>query len=227
MRLWQFSALHERGGIFRIWIEPSESSSQFAREEHVIEIHHGMIEGYLAAHGARKFDVITLLNVFEDLTHPAQTLLQLRQILAPDGLLAIVVADARFHDLLGRLRRHVGLQDAYWLEQPLSFLSGFKLSDHLCSFQARTIASLLQRCGFRVVAFRNAPLVFNSHLHRICREIFGSLGLPGCLLPYFSARLGGLLHTGAGPKRAKLTSLAEDGYDGLRQALHRRSHNDS
>jgi SAM-dependent methyltransferase len=156
----------KEAGFSVVGIEPSERGSQFAREEHSIEIHHGMIEDYLKAHGARKFDVITLLNVLEHLTHPAQTLLQLRQILASDGVLALVVPDARFHDLLGRMRRHAGISDAYWLERPGSPLSGFKLPDHLCSFQPRTIISLLRRCGYRVVAQGNAPLVLNPGFRR-------------------------------------------------------------
>jgi SAM-dependent methyltransferase len=147
-------------------IEPSASGSQFARTEHGLDIYHGMVEDYLAAHRARRFDVITLLNVLEHLTEPAQTLLRLRQILAPDGLLAIVVPDARFHDLAGKLRRGLGLRDPFWLEKSLPFVSGFKLPDHLCSFQPRTIVSLLQRCGFTVVARRNAPLVLNGSWHR-------------------------------------------------------------
>ena len=74
--------------------------------------------------------------------------------------------DARFHDLVGKLRRRFRLRDAYWLEQPRAFLSGFRLPDHLCSFQPHTIDSLLQRCGFSVVAHRNAPLVLNRGWHR-------------------------------------------------------------
>jgi hypothetical protein len=109
---------------------------------------------------------VTLLNVLEHLTDPAGTLSQLGQVLAPDGVLAIVVPDARFHDLVGRLRCFLGVSDPYWIEQPKSFLSGFKLPDHLCSFQPRTIASLVRRCGFRVVTIESAPVVFNAELGR-------------------------------------------------------------
>jgi SAM-dependent methyltransferase len=147
-------------------IEPSESGSEYAREAHGIEIHHGMIEDYLAAHAVQRFDVITMLNVLEHLMDPARTLLQLRQALAPNGVLAIVVPDARFHDLLGRLRRSAGFPDPYWLERPNSFLSGFKLPDHLCSFHPETITSLLRRCGLRVVRIENAPIVFNPSFPR-------------------------------------------------------------
>lgn len=147
-------------------IEPSGTGAEYAREAHGIEIHHGMIEDYLAAHAEQRFDVITLLNVLEHLMDPARTLLQLRKAVAPNGVIAIVVPDARFHDFLGRLRRGAGFADPYWLDRPTSFLSGFKLPDHLCSFEPRTVTSLLRRCGFRVVAMQNAPVVFNARFVR-------------------------------------------------------------
>jgi SAM-dependent methyltransferase len=156
----------KEAGFSTFGIEPSESGSDFAREEHGIEIYRGMIEEYFASCSGRPFDVVTLLNVLEHLSDPSQTLAQVRQILAPGGVLAIVVPDARFHDLLGRLRRALGVQNPYWLEQSGSVLAGFKLPDHLCSFQPRTIAALLENCGFRLVTLESAPLVFNAGMQR-------------------------------------------------------------
>jgi SAM-dependent methyltransferase len=158
-------------GFSAFGIEPSGSGSDYAREAHGVDIYHGMIEDYLAANRERSFDVVTLLNVLEHLTDPARILLELKQVLSPDGVLAIVVPDARFHDMVGRLRRCVGLSDPYWIEQPQAFLSGFKLPDHLCSFQPRTITLLLQRCGFMVAAMQNAPVVFNPGLHRTAAKL--------------------------------------------------------
>jgi SAM-dependent methyltransferase len=156
----------KEAGFSAFGIEPSESGSDFAREEHGIEIYRGMIEEYFASANSRQFDVVTLLNVLEHLSDPSQTLSQIRQILAPGGVLAVVVPDARFHDLSGRLRRALGLRNPYWLEQSASVLAGFKLPDHLCSFQPRTIESLLENCGFRLIKLQNAPLIFNAGLHR-------------------------------------------------------------
>lgn len=147
-------------------IEPSGSGSDYARNEHGIDIYHGMMEDYLAAQAGQRFDVITLLNVLEHLREPAAALVQLRQALASDGVLAVAVPDARFHDLVGRLRRRLGVADPYWIEQSKSVLSGFKLPDHLCSFQPATLSALLRRCGFRVVALQNAPIVLNADLKR-------------------------------------------------------------
>ena len=161
-----FLSCMKEAGFSTFGIEPSGSGSEYGREAHGIDIYHGMIEDYLTANAGRRFDVVTLLNVLEHLTDPAGILKQLAQVLASDGMLAIVVPDARFHDLFGRVRRFVGMPDPYWIEQPNKFLAGFRLPEHLCSFQPSTIASLLRRCGFRVVAIESAPVIFNEGLHR-------------------------------------------------------------
>jgi SAM-dependent methyltransferase len=156
----------KQGGFSTFGIEPSGSGSEYARTAHGIDVYRGMIEDYPAQNPNQRFDVITLLNVLEHLTRPAETLLQLRRMLASDGVLAIVVPDARFHDLVARFRRLWGVSDPYWIEQPDSFLSGFKLPDHLSSFQPRTVILLLQRCGFQVVVAKNAPIVLNPTFSR-------------------------------------------------------------
>jgi hypothetical protein len=47
-----------------------------------------------------------------------------------------------------------------------SVLSGFKLPDHLCSFQPATLTALLRRCGLRVAALQSAPIILNADLKR-------------------------------------------------------------
>jgi len=158
----------KQAGFSAFGIEPSGSGSQYGRESHGIDIFHGMIEDYAKQNFDRQFDAITLLNVLEHVTQPAQTVLRLRQALACDGVLAVVVPDARFHDLIGRFRHMLRIADPFYIERPDSFLSGFKLPDHLSSFQPNTISSLLRHCGFRVVAIENAPVVFNPSL---CRNL--------------------------------------------------------
>jgi SAM-dependent methyltransferase len=153
-------------GFSAFGIEPSGSGSEYARDEHGVDIYHGMIEEYLASHRDRRFDVITMLNVLEHVTAPVSILSQLSKVLSSDGVLVLVVPDARFHDWIGRFRRFAGVSDPYWIEQPKSFLSGFKLPDHLCSFQPRTVAALLERSKFRVISMRAAPVVINPGLHR-------------------------------------------------------------
>lgn len=153
-------------GFSTFGIEPSGSGSEYARDEHGVDIYHGMIEDYLAANRDRRFDLVTMLNVLEHVTDPIGILSQLSKVLASDGVLAIVVPDARFHDWVGRLRRLAGVSDPYGIERPEGFLSGFKLPDHLCSFKPSTIAALLERSKFRIVAMETAPVVINPGLHR-------------------------------------------------------------
>jgi hypothetical protein len=93
-------------------------------------------------------------------------LLQLRNLMEQNALMVVVVPDARFHDHIGKLRSRLGKSDPYWLEQPESVLSGFKLPDHLSSFQPQTISLLLRRCGFEIQRIENAPIVLNSRFYR-------------------------------------------------------------
>ena len=153
-------------GFSAFGIEPSQTGSDYARSMHGIETFCGMVEDYQAVNRSRRFDVVTLLNVLEHLPRPTLTLQRLRQSMARDGLLVAVVPDARFHAVLGRLRQGFGFRDPFWLERPTSLLSGFKLPDHLCSFQPRTISLLLEHWGFKVEEMYNAPVVFNPQVYR-------------------------------------------------------------
>jgi len=156
----------KEAGFSVFGIEPSGTGSEYGRETHGVDIYNGLIEEYLTANGSQRFDVITLLNVLEHLADPVRILSQLSQVLVAGGVVAIVVPDARFHDLVGRLRRFVGVSDPYWIEEGNRFLAGFRVPEHLCSFQPRTIASLLRRCGFRVVTMEAAPVIINEGIPR-------------------------------------------------------------
>lgn len=157
--------MNQRG--FRVFgLEPSATGSAYARAVHGLEIYQGTLEQFLGDQKGHLFDVITLLNVVEHLRNPAGALMQLRKLLGNGGTLAIVVPDARFHDVLGRVRQYFRIADPYWIEQTESRLSGFKLPDHLCSFQPSTLAALLRRCGFEIVALENAPVVLNPNWKR-------------------------------------------------------------
>ena len=158
-------------GFSVLGIEPSVSGSEYARDALQVEIFHGMIHDFLKLNPGRKFDVITLLNVLEHLTNPVETMEQLGARSGADGIVAIVVPDARFHDIVGRARKMVGIADPYWLENA-PFLSGFRVPDHLCSFQPRTISAVLRRAGYKVMKLQNAPVVFNPPFYRDAAKWF-------------------------------------------------------
>jgi len=143
-----------------------------------------MVESYLATAQPERFNVVTLLNVLEHLTEPRQMLLQLRELMSPGGLLTVVVPDARFHDFVGKIRHRMGCSDSYWLEQSKSVLAGFKLPDHLCSFQPRTITRMVKQCGFDIRLVENAPVVLNPQPYRNVLKL--SVRAAGQLLYYAS-----------------------------------------
>jgi SAM-dependent methyltransferase len=151
-----------RVGFSVCGVEPSETGSAYAREHHGIETFTGSIEQFLSSGADRQFDVVSILNVLEHLKDPAHVLRSLRAILGPAGVLAVVVPDARLHAVIGGIRKRLGASDPYWMNTERHPLVGFDPPDHLCSFEPHTVARLVEKCGFRVLRVRNAPVVFNQ-----------------------------------------------------------------
>jgi len=78
----------EEFGFSAFGVERSGTRSGYGLEMDDVDIYNGMIEDYLTANGDRRFDMITLLNVFERLTDPVRVLSQLSPVLASDGVRA-------------------------------------------------------------------------------------------------------------------------------------------
>ncbi len=143
-------------------VEPSRTGSEHARSVYGIETFNGTVETFVSPEVRREFDVVTILNVLEHLKRPGETLVELGRLLREDGILVVVVPDARLHAVLGQTRRWLGFSDPFWMERERHPLVGFDPPHHLCSFEPRTILLLLERCGFRGVCVRNAPEIFNQ-----------------------------------------------------------------
>ena len=143
-------------------VEPSETGSDYARSVHKIDTFTGTVETFVSSPGRREFNVITMLNVLEHLKRPAEVLVELHRLLRADGILVVVVPDARFHAVVGQTRRWLGFSDPFWMETERHPLVGFDPPHHLCSFEPRTIRLLLERCGFRGAYALNAPEIFNQ-----------------------------------------------------------------
>jgi SAM-dependent methyltransferase len=145
-------------------IEPSEKNRTFARQQNGIPSFPGTAEAFLLTPITQQFQIITLLNVLEHLRNPKQVLLGLRARLADGGFVVIVVPDCRFHAAVGTLRRLAGSNDPYWIKTRA--LVGFDPPQHLCSFEPRTLALLVEQCGFEKVLLRNAPVIYNNSFAR-------------------------------------------------------------
>jgi len=151
-----------RAGFSVYGVEPSKTGSTYAREHHGVETFNGTIEQLLSSGADQRFDVVSILNVLEHLKDPAGVLRELRAMLQPSGILAVVVPDARLHVVIGEIRKRLGASDPYWMNTQRHPLVGFDPPHHLCSFEPHTIARLVENCGFRVLQVRNAPVVFNQ-----------------------------------------------------------------
>lgn len=89
----------------------------------------------LRGQGADKFDVVTAFDIIEHVQSPASFLKDIREILQPGGVLAISSPDT------GHFLRY--LMGSKWpMLQPMQ---------HTVLFSRRSIAELLERCGFRDV----------------------------------------------------------------------------
>lgn len=90
-----------------------------------------------------KFDVVTAFDIIEHVQNPANFLRELREILKPGGVLAISSPDT------GHFLRY--LMGSKWpMLQPMQ---------HTVLFSRRSIADLLERCGFQDVQVETAHKV--------------------------------------------------------------------
>ena len=111
-----------------VGIEPSREEAELARRDGQIEVHEGMLGSVQFERGS--FDLIAIMHVFEHVPRPLETLHEIRELLKPGGVLFIEVPNTidlnMFYDLL--------------------------LFEHLYHFTPQTLAWLLSREGFEVVA---------------------------------------------------------------------------
>ncbi len=130
-----------RRGWQAVGVEPSEWAAAYARERLGLEIENApLLDADLPAGG---FQAIFMGDVIEHLPDPGAALGRVRDLLAPDGVLALTLPDAgsRMARLLGR---------RWWSVIPT----------HVHYFTRASLRTLLGRCGFRVLAVTTAPKRF-------------------------------------------------------------------
>jgi len=143
-------------------VEPSPKNSEFARSVNGVETYTGSIEEFLLTPSRRNFDVMTMLNVIEHLKEPKAVLCGLHSLLSDQGIIVLVVPDARLHAFVGRMRRGLGLSDPFLMKNEQRPLVGFDPPAHICSFEPRLITRLVEGCGFQKVLVRNAPIILTK-----------------------------------------------------------------
>lgn len=125
-----FKAL--RTGWRYVGIEPSREEAALARRDADLEVREGMFGAVPLERDA--FDVLTIMHVLEHVPRPIEAVRQMRDALKEGGILFVEVPNTldvnMFYDVL--------------------------LFEHLYHFQPETLAWLLQREGFEIVAHEQA-----------------------------------------------------------------------
>lgn len=109
---------------------------------------HRMLQGSFESHiaalttGETRFDIITLYEVLEHQPCPDEFLLACYDLLAPGGVLAVVVPND-YSPIQLAAKQRLGLQ-SYWLAPP----------QHLFYFTPKTLQLCLRRCGFQLCDMR-------------------------------------------------------------------------
>ena len=108
----------------------------------------------------KTFDVIAAFHVLEHLQQPEVFLRKCRDLLTPEGILFLEVPN------FGVLARWIWR--GRW---------GMFYDYHLCHFERRTLVSLLERCGYRVVETRTVddPLRYLAPFYQPVRNVVWSV----------------------------------------------------
>jgi len=118
-------------------IEPSEQASAHSREVLGLDVRSLFLTPETAA-TLGQFDVVNLGEVLEHLSDPAAMLALARSLLAPGGVLVLVVPND-FNPFQQLLHEHLGVAP-WWVAPP----------HHLNYFDAASLSALVQRAGLQV-----------------------------------------------------------------------------
>jgi len=117
-------------------VEPDPRAAGFARSHFGLEVSACTLEA--ARFAPKSFDAVVMLHVIEHVDDPARTVSLIADALRPRGVFVVEtpVYDTLVYRLLGRRERSLSCDG------------------HVYFYTARTLAALLERCGFEIVRER-------------------------------------------------------------------------
>jgi SAM-dependent methyltransferase len=117
-------------------VEPDGRAANFARSHYGLDVRASTLED--AGYDPATFDAVVMLHVIEHLDDPAGTVETIARVLRPRGFLVVEtpVYDTLMYRVLGRRERSLSCDG------------------HIVFYTGRTLAALLERCGFEIVAQR-------------------------------------------------------------------------
>ncbi len=135
-----------KAGFDTLGVEPSPTLSKLAKEYFHLEIINTFLEK--ANIPLHSIDIITMTDVFEHIPNPSELLAAARNLLKTDGILFIKVPNGKFSLLklkLARLLKKTGQYDL------------FDSYEHVVHYSFKSLAQMLEKNGFNVLARHIAP----------------------------------------------------------------------
>jgi SAM-dependent methyltransferase len=171
-----------RAGFTVRGVELSPQAYEYSRRELGLDVYHGQLEE--APFPPASFDVAYADNVLEHTTAPERVLERLRELLRPGGHLVVIVPSyvnsIYFRALLALQRmvprRLLGEELLGLLKLDPRGHSGSPY--HILEFDASTLATLVRRAGFEIVAVEGS-VPFPGHLFRDPRPSLRTRALRG------------------------------------------------
>jgi len=123
-------------------VEPSPALSQIAREKWKLNIHTTFLEKANLPKG--KFDIITMIDVFEHVTNPKELLTKCNELLKDDGIIAIKVPNGDYNYFKMKLAKLAGKN---------SGMDIWDCYEHVIHYTPKTFKQLIESCGFSLHYF--------------------------------------------------------------------------
>ncbi|MBI5245072.1 MAG: class I SAM-dependent methyltransferase [Elusimicrobia bacterium] len=153
-----------------IGVEPSCWAREFAEKQLHVPVAVGTLEEACFPDG--RFDVVTLIDVLEHLPDPMSTMREVFRVTKPGGIVYVMTPD--IDSLSARF-----LRSRWWGLRPA----------HLTYFSRKTLAALLEKCGYEILYARSYGRIFTwqywlsrlsnypAFLRRAVGSFIGRLGI--------------------------------------------------
>jgi 2-polyprenyl-3-methyl-5-hydroxy-6-metoxy-1,4-benzoquinol methylase len=132
-------------------IEPSPTASKIARERLGLDVRTGYLEA--DTFPPASFDIVTLIDVMEHVTHPVELLRIVHRVLKPDGIVFIKTPNFRWNVLKHRVLVQLFRSESFDI---------FDAAEHVVQYTEASLRRMLKFTGFRDASFR-VPLPVQTY----------------------------------------------------------------
>ena len=126
-------------GFISEGVEPSPSLSKIAVENFNLKIHNCFLE--TANLPANRYDVITMIDVFEHVTNPKELLQKCQILLKSDGIVAIKVPNGDYNYFKLKLAKLLNKQNS---------MDIWNAYEHVCHYTPKTFKKMIDCNGFKI-----------------------------------------------------------------------------